>query len=166
MAKGMGRVGFASSMQGYHLTSGKCLCKDVSSCSHRAEVHGRRLNDGEELMPAAILDGFSLICRRKMLDEAKARWGSSFDQEYLPHHMYDADICLRSLDIGYKNAVINVKLDHLGGQTAVFPEYQEWARLLGGDAFFHKRNHEIFNAKWGARLGVIVMPDWRVEWKV
>ena len=68
--------------------------------------------------------------------------------------------------IGYKNAVINVKLDHLGGQTAVFPEYQEWARLLGGDAFFHKRNHEIFNAKWGARLGVIVMPDWRVEWKV
>jgi GT2 family glycosyltransferase len=162
LARGAGRVGFVSNMMG--------PTRQPQETQYGAETHGRRFYPGEELAPAAVLDGFSLICRVSMLEKVTEKYGCPFDTDYWPHHYYDLDIGLKSLDVGYVNAVINMQCDHLGGQTAVGEAvYQEWARTKHpeGDAHFHRDNHRIFEQKWGARLGaeVIVMGEkWSVIW--
>jgi len=57
----------------------------------------------------AVLDGFGLICRNDL----------TFWEGFGPMHMYDSGVCLDSIKTGYKNIVINMDIDHIGGQTEV-----------------------------------------------
>jgi len=84
-----------------------------------AEVHGARLTG---LMPAAVVDGCSMIFRT----EALAQIGSRRD--YPPHHFYDRLMSCEVLEAGWRVAVLGIGCDHLGGRTAVLvPQYHEFA---------------------------------------
>ncbi|MFA5013952.1 MAG: glycosyltransferase [Actinomycetota bacterium] len=122
-----------------------------------AEIHGMRMK--EEWKPVAIFDGFALIFRMEMLKK-----NNGIDQNYQYFHLYDRELGLASLRLGYKNIVVNVPCHHVSGVTAVRPEYQEWInKKMGvekdGDLLTHDRNTEIFKNKWGDVLPLYVNDD-------
>jgi len=123
-----------------------------------AEVHGLRMT--EEYKPAAIFDGFAMIFRMEMLKKA-----GGIDQRYHYHHIYDRDIPLTSLSLGYKNIILNVPCHHWSGMTANRPEYQNWiaqklARPVGkADKWTHDTNSHLFAAKWKDCLPLYVNDD-------
>ena len=100
----------------------------------------------------AVLDGFALIVRRRMVEQAL---GGRFDHERFPvHHMYDHDICLESHYGGFENYVINLDCFHDGGQTS---KDGQWAEAMGTtDRQIHRRAHVVFYEKWRGRLPVSV----------
>lgn len=85
------------------------------------EQHGRYAD--QKITPATVMDGCTLIIKRYFLEAVEG-----FDNSYLAHHMYDADICLKSLQSGWKNAVLGIDFDHQGGATSTGAEYNKWAR--------------------------------------
>lgn len=114
---------------------------NVSGC-HRmdASVHGyrRMTTDWEDV---AVMDGFSLIVSMELLNKT-----GGYDRNYPPHHMYDNDICLESLDKGYRNIVIDMDAQHLGGRTDVG---ENWEKPFGkSKAQIHQDAHPIFYEKW------------------
>lgn len=114
-----------------------------------AHYHGARLDKPQAV---AVLDGMALIARRADLEA----WGG-LDEGLGPHHMYDADLCLRAmLDHGRVNYMLPISARHLNGQTANFPRYQEWAVQFGYDIGIHRTAHERFYEKWRGRLPVQV----------
>lgn len=115
-----------------------------------AEVHGRRMT--ERIEPCAVLDGFSLIVNRELLELV-----GGFDAVNYPiHHMYDNDICLEALKNGFVNFVLAIDVHHKGGMTAVHSDYAEWAKPYGGDTQIHADAHVNFYEKWRAFLPVTV----------
>lgn len=118
-----------------------------------AEKHGMRIN--EPWRSCAIVDGFMMIMRMKMLKRA-----GGFDQRYQWHHFYDRSVCLQSLALGYQNIVVNVPCHHWSGMTANRSEYQLWInKKLGkenADSFTHDSNMELFGKIWGKVLPVYV----------
>lgn len=115
--------------------------ENVSAC-HRmnAAIHGFRPPSGES-EEVAVMDGFSLIVNTKLLNTT-----GGFDRSYPPHHMYDNDICLESYNNGYKNYVISMDAEHLGGRTDVA---EDWAKGFGKTkAEIHKDAHPVFYNKW------------------
>lgn len=117
--------------------------ENVSNCNRmNAAVHGfRPIRGGQQSEEVAVLDGFSLIVRTELLDKI-----GGFDQSFPPHHNYDNDICLESLDKGYKNYVISMDANHLGGRTDVG---EDWATPFGKTkAQIHEDAHPILYKKW------------------
>lgn len=114
-----------------------------------AESHGGR-NTGEH-KEVAVLDGMTLMTNIKMLDVK-----DGFDLDYDVHHFYDADICLESLDRGFKNYSLNFPVHHQGGLTACRGDFQEWANKYvghdGGEQVIYSKNRDLFERKWNARL--------------
>jgi len=99
--------------------------------------------------PVAVLDGIFLCSRREDI----VRLGG-FDQNYV-HHMYDNDFCLKFFYEGKTNYVIPITCQHLNGQTANYPRYNEWlksGRNINMDAEIHKLSHEFFYNKWRGKL--------------
>jgi len=93
-----------------------------------AEVHGRRIQD---LQPAAIVDGCSMIFRRQAL------WKIGFKDNFPIHHFYDRLFCCQVLEEGWHIGVLGIASDHISGQTANTQEqYQEagkkWAKKFLG----------------------------------
>ena len=115
--------------------------------------HGRKMTEWIE--PAVCLDGFFLACSMKMLREA-----GGFDQRYEWHHVYDYDISLTSIELGYRNAVINIPCHHLSGLTANNAAFA----TSGPDV--HTANYERWKAKWSAKLGLTVNENWEYAWRV
>lgn len=111
--------------------------------------------------PVAVLDGYSLICRRAMLDQA-----GGIDQGYRYHHYYDYDICLTSLARGYHNIVVNVPCAHPGTVTSAHAAYQQWINAAmgapGGDQKLFWLNLQRFRQKWRHWLPLCVGPDFRL----
>lgn len=115
--------------------------ENVSGCHRMDAVHGYRPPRNGEIEDVAVMDGFSLIVKTELLNDI-----GGFDRNYPPHHMYDNDICLESLDKGYVNRVIAMDAQHLGGRTDVG---ENWAEKFGKTkAEIHKDAHPVFYKKW------------------
>ena len=119
--------------------------------------HGLLLNS--EYMPASIMDGFALMFRMEMLKK-----NNGMDMNYQYHHLYDRELGLVSLALGYDNIVLNVYCHHISGLTANRSEFQTWLnKKLGiaerGDKFIHDKNTEYFFEKWKDYLPLYVMND-------
>jgi len=115
--------------------------ENVSGC-HRmnAAVHGFRPPSGD-VEDVCVMDGFSQIINVEFLNKV-----GGFDRKYPLHHMYDNDICLESIDRGYRNIVIRMDADHIGGQTDVG---ENWAEPFGKTKQqVHQEAHPIFYEKW------------------
>jgi hypothetical protein len=141
--------------------------------------HGRQMTEWIE--PAVCLDGFFLACSMKMLQASRYRClcdiedGSpsercptckgrgvqigGFDQRYQWHHVYDYDISLTSIELGYCNAVLNIPCHHLSGLTANNDAYS----TSGPDV--HAANYQRWLEKWTPKLGVKVDAEWRYTWR-
>lgn len=117
--------------------------ENVSGC-HRmdASVHGfRNLRGDQDFEEVAVMDGFSLIVKTELLDKI-----GGFDTKYPVHHMYDNDICVESLDKGYRNYVIRMDAFHHGGRTDVG---ENWAEAFGKTKQqIHQEAHPVFYEKW------------------
>jgi len=117
--------------------------ENVSNCNRmNAAVHGfRNIRYGADTEKVAVLDGFSLIVRTELLDKI-----GGFDPTYPPHHMYDNDICMESMDKGYSNYVISMDAEHMGGKTDVL---EDWNKNFGkSKAEIHRDAHPVFYNKW------------------
>jgi len=115
-----------------------------------AEAHGGRYSGG--FKEVAVLDGMTLMTNIKMLDVR-----DGFDQDYDVHHMYDTDICLESLDRGFKNYSMGIPIHHQGGLTACRGDFQEWANRYmkvdnGGEQIIYNKNRALLEKKWNHRL--------------
>jgi GT2 family glycosyltransferase len=121
-----------------------------------AERHGIRLE--ADYRPAAILDGFAMIFSMKMVREA-----GGIDQHYRYHHLYDRDLPLTALSLGYKNIVVNVSCHHWSGLTANQSEYQVWINQKlnreKADDHTHRVNSKLFAKKWADVLPLYVEND-------
>lgn len=123
-----------------------------------AEIHGARLLD--DYIPAAILDGFAMIFSMDMIRQA-----GGLDQRYHYHHIYDRELSLTSLSLGYKNVVASIPCHHESGVTANHSDYQNWiANKLGkqpgqADKWTHDQNTKLFQKKWAQHLPLYVNRD-------
>lgn len=121
----------------YHITQ---LARDgYASNVDDAEIHGERFVGSRDV---AVLDGFSLIVRRTLLD----RLGGFPVAAYPPHHVYDMWLCASAHRLGARVRLLGVRCHHLGGRTATTRAYQEWASSTswGGDSEMHRRGHRLF----------------------
>lgn len=119
--------------------------------------HGLLLR--EPYRACAILDGFAMVFNTEMIKKA-----GGLDQKYLYHHLYDRDLPLTSLSLGYKNIVLNVPCHHQSGVTANRAEYQTWInqklnRTEGADVWTHDENSKVFAKKWKNSLPLYVESD-------
>ena len=130
-----------------------------------AEIHGMRMSN--EINPVAIFDGFALNFRMEMLKK-----GNGIDQKYKLHHIYDRELGLMSLSLGYKNVVMNIYCHHQTGLTTGAPVYGDWLNdvlkddnnIEKGNAgvmdkYLHDYNTEIFRKKWEYCLPLYVEND-------
>jgi GT2 family glycosyltransferase len=121
-----------------------------------AETHGIRLRT--PFLPAAILDGFAMVFNMDMIKRA-----GGIDTRYHFHHLYDRDLPLTSLALGYKNIILNVPCHHQSGVTANRPEYQQWINKKVGkkasDTWTHDQNTKLFTKKWGNTLPLYLESD-------
>lgn len=113
-----------------------------------AEAHGFRME--HEYEPCAVLDGFTLCVKTELLNKC-----GGFDDYYI-FHMYDNDICLQSIEHGYKNYILGISCTHLGGVTSTKPDYQDWAGKYGGDIGIHNDSHLYFYNKWRGVIPYII----------
>lgn len=118
-----------------------------------AEHHGERFVGARDV---ALLDGFSLIVRREILDRA----GGFPVDRYPDHHVYDQWTCLMAHRLGYRVRLVGVKCHHRGGLTSVSPEYQAWAAKTkwGSDAEMHTEGHKLIYEDFRGILPVRVQP--------
>lgn len=116
--------------------------ENVSNCNRMDANHGyRNIRGGAETEDVAVMDGFSLIVSMELLNKL-----GGFDRNYPPHHMYDNDICMESLNSGYRNIVIAMDAQHLGGRTDVG---EDWASRFGKTKQqIHQEAHPVFYEKW------------------
>ncbi len=113
-------------------------------CRLDPRVHGHYQFDGE-IESCAVLDGFALIVRKDLLF-----WDKS------PHHNYDNDICLESINKGFQNIVINMDVMHYGGRTDV---NEDWASEFGkSKAEIHAQSHIPLYEKWKPGNNNICLP--------
>lgn len=104
-----------------------------------AELHGERFTWEKTV---AVLDGFSLIIRRSLLD----RTGGWPIDRYPPHHVYDYWACASAHRYGFSVRLVGIRCHHHGGGTAISNAYQEWAAKTewGSDAEMHRQGHILF----------------------
>ncbi len=116
--------------------------------------HGRSLTCVEgDWEPAVTFDGFFMAYSMEMLRKV-----GGFDQRYVNHHIYDLDASLTSIDLGYKNIVMNIPCHHLSGLTA----NNDAKNTCGPDV--HQHNSKLFLEKWKGKLGVTVDEDFNYRW--
>ena len=157
----LGLTGFFGH-QGIHLNAGR---QDCWTNMLEAEYHGLRLGY-RECKPIISVDGFSIICRKEMLDKR-----GGFDIEtYKYHHKYDNDIGLESLARGFDNEVIGIPCHHISGVTANRPDWQNQANeLMGkpadvsGDQAIMNMNVNAFNAKWSSLMPLFVDNNFKLS---
>ena len=116
--------------------------ENVSDCNRMDKVHGyRNIRGGLETENVAVMDGFSLIVNKNLLNMI-----DGFDRTYPPHHMYDNDICMESIDKGFRNIVVSMDAQHIGGQTDV---KEAWEKPFGKTKQqIHEEAHPVFYKKW------------------
>lgn len=103
-----------------------------------AETHGERFSGACDV---AVVDGFAIVVRRALLD----RIGGWPVLRYPPHHNYDYFICCAAHRCGYRVRLVGVRCHHLGGRTALSPDYNKWVAgsSWGSDAAMHEAGHRL-----------------------
>lgn len=153
---GLGLAGFFG-CKGLSHDGSRVHC--MSNMDEAAHYGGRPVRG--EWEPVVVLDGYSLICRRAMLDRV-----GGFDPGYLYHHYYDYDLSLASLANGFRNIVVNVPCAHPGGFTSWGQGYQAWIHAAmgvpGADGLLYQQNLNRFRNKWRHWLPIYVLPDFRL----
>lgn len=116
--------------------------ENVSNCNRMDPVHNyRNIRGGADSEEIAVVDGFSVIVNMDLL-----RLIGGFDKTFPPHHMYDNDICMESIDKGFRNLVVAMDAQHLGGRTDVG---ENWEKPFGKTkAEIHRDAHPVFYKKW------------------
>lgn len=141
----VGVVGFCGALRHGHVNLYKVPYQlvhlaryDVLSNMDDAEVHGARFAG---VCDVAVLDGFALIVRRKLLAEC----GGWLVHGLPAHHNYDYLICCLAHRFGYRVRLVGVPCHHAGGRTATTPAYQEWAKRTqwGSDVEMHIQGHRV-----------------------
>lgn len=113
-------------------------------CRMNPNVHGH-YQFYNEIEACTVLDGFALIVKNGL-----KFWDKS------PHHNYDNDICLESIDQGLQNIVINMDVIHYGGRTDV---NEDWATGFGkSKADIHAESHIPLYEKWRPGNKRITLP--------
>jgi len=115
-----------------------------SRCRLDPNVHGQRQFE-HAYEKCTVLDGYFLATSTSLkYDEA------------VPHHMYDNDVCLQSINQGKENYVINFDNVHLGGQTDVTTQWNEVFGMTKDE--IHKKAHVHFYDKWAPGKNNINIP--------
>lgn len=147
--------------QGVHMNAGR---QDCYTSMLEAEYHGNRLQ--ERFKPVISVDGFSIICKKEMLDKR----GGFDTTSYKLHHVYDKDIGMESLARGYDNIVVNIPCHHISGVTANRPDWQNQANEImngtserTGDQMLMDNNLNAFNNKWGRFLPLFVDSNFKLS---
>ena len=112
--------------------TGTVIVNEDGPIANDGDAYKDYINGGDEVV---ILDGMWLCCRKKIFDKM------SFDEQtYTGYHMYDMDICMQSLDAGYRNMVIrDIDIRH-------------YSNAQFNVAFC--KGLELFHKKWGTKLPV------------
>ena len=99
-----------------------------------------------DMEPVLVLDGFSLIVNRDMIEKT-----GGFDCDSFPvHHFYDNDVCLQAHFAGYKNYVLDIDCIHHGGMTSCSEKWaEEWNTT---DLSVHRKSHRVAYEKYRDRL--------------
>ena len=97
--------------------------KDYFSNQTDWQVHGQRETGSRNV---AVVDGFFMAIRTSFLDEIGGWSGFPFT-----FHMYDAYICLKALERGYRIRMTGISCTHHGGGTSTSPEYIDWCKERG-----------------------------------
>ena len=169
-AKGIGADGgrsySISNMQGS--VWGKCDCHESAAWHHGSPMT-------RPVEPATVLDGVALIFRRSVLEEIIDNT-DMFAMWRAPHHFYDKTLSLKTVDLGYKVAVIDIEFDHWSGATANHSKKydkmaREWAKAHGayiegsdGDHMVYKAAEKQLFDEFRNRLPVNVLNDYEYEW--
>lgn len=99
-----------------------------------AEVHGERFTGSCDV---AVLDGFSLIVRRSLLDRT-----GGWPVDHFSFHCYDYWVCCMAHRLGYKVRLVGVRCHHYGGLSSTTQEYQKWRNQQGtSDSGDHDKGH-------------------------
>lgn len=104
-----------------------------------AEVHGKRFVGSCDV---AVLDGFSLIFRRQLLEKA-----GGWPVNQLGYVGYDYWACCMAHRLGYKIRFVGVRCHHLGGQTFVKlgigqgPEH--WQQFLAAHEYIYNEFPDV-----------------------
>lgn len=115
--------------------------ENVSNCNRMDANHGYRNIRHGEWEEVAVMDGFSLIVNMQLLNKL-----GGLDTRTGIHHNYDNNICLDSLNNEYRNIVIAMDAQHLGGRTDVG---EDWASPFGKTKQqVHEEAHYPFYEKW------------------
>lgn len=103
--------------------------------------HGFNETD-RDFMKCITLDGYWLTVKKGL-----RFW------ENVPHHFYDHDICMESIDKGYSNWTVNLEHNHEGGVTVC---REDWTKDLDntGDEIHDIASLEFYN-KWKHKLPMI-----------
>ena len=75
----------------------------------KAEIHGKRIHG---FTYAAVIDGCSMIFRRKALEDIE------FRTDFPIHHFYDRLMSCQMREKGWRVGVLGIASDHFSGQTA------------------------------------------------
>lgn len=100
-------------------------------------THGGHFEGSRDV---AVLDGFSLIVRRELMDKL-VRW----PVDKLVFHNYDFWLCCMARRLGYRVRQVGVRCHHLGGRNSTRPRYNGWLqeRLGKTDSDVHREAHEF-----------------------
>jgi Glycosyltransferase like family len=105
-----------------------------------AESHGRRFTDSHDV---AVLDGFSLIFRRSVLEKIGG-WHPESPAGYIG---YDYAACCRVRRAGYKIRMVGVSCTHLGGRSFVKlglgKDPKHWEQYLAAHEYCYKEFKDV-----------------------
>lgn len=123
---------------------------DESSLVHNLQnehLNSPMKNDIEDV---AVIDGLCFMVRRGILEKT-----GGLNEDYGYMHCYDLDISMASLDLGYRNVVVNTEAMHIsnGGITRKTKSYKD---LVKDDYKLLNINYRKFRKKWKRLLPVEV----------
>lgn len=161
-ASGCGPMG--ERIQDIEVGGGNNMMAGVSNMLE-AEKHGTRLEGRYKAV--AIFDGFALGFRMEMVKKS-----GGIDKRYKLHHLYDRELGLVSLALGYKNVVLGVSCHHTTGLTTGNAIYGDWLKKVfkrefgkepmdvgAMDKHIHDSNTAIFMEKWRDVLPLYIEED-------
>jgi glycosyltransferase involved in cell wall biosynthesis len=105
----------------------------VSDARMDKAVHGFR-NLKNEFEDVAVFDGFFMAIKKELLEKT-----GGFSDILPQHHNYDNLICIQSLENGYRNLIVSLDVEHLGGRTDT---REDWSKGMGKEKIdIHRDAH-------------------------
>ena len=118
---------------------------DESSLVHNLQNEHLNSPMKSDIENVAVIDALCFIVRREALEKT-----GGLNEDYGYMHCYDLDISMASLDLGYRNVVVNIEAMHIsnGGITRKTKSYKD---LVKDDYKLLNINYKKFREKWKKR---------------